>query len=214
MDVNINIPKEWTDYVTQVNLGLEVIPGVLYSVKNYVSGVTRKLTFFDFVEGSRVDLTNMQQANMLPNPESFLMQNIRIFNWGNTNSADSGVGDCAVIDSQFDEWVELTKRGVLKLKIGHKEYGPWPLWMLPANSFVKGAFASGSDLLASYGQVDGCLYPLVPNLMIAPVQNFQVSIEWPAGPVTLCPAFSDQEETPSELPIEVLFDGQSARAMQ
>ena len=213
MDVNINIPKEWRDYVTQINLGLEVVPSVLYSVKSYVSHTSQVLTFFDFVRGSRPDLTNMQQPNMLPNPESFLIQNIRIFNWGNVNSADSGIGDCGEIDSQFNEWVELVKRGILELKIGNKQYGPWPLWMLPANSFVKGGFSTGSDLLADYGQVDGALYPLIPNLMIAPLQQFTVTLSWPGGPVTLCPDLDD-EEAPTELPIEILFDGQLARSIQ
>jgi hypothetical protein len=219
VDINNPIPREWSSYVTQTNLGLEVIPAHLYSVKAYISTVTTKLTFFDFVSGSREDLTNMQQPNMLPNPESFLIQNIRIFSWGNVKSDDSGTGDSTAIASQFDDMVKLTNRGVLKLKIGNKSYGPWPLWTLSANSFVKGAFASGSDLLADYGQLDGQLYPLNPYLMIAPLQQFTVSLEWPGaatdaipgGPVTLS---QDDGEDLENLPIEILFDGQMARSIQ
>jgi hypothetical protein len=225
MDINNPIPQEWTRYVTQTNLGLEVIPSVLFSVKAYTSGVTTLLPFFDTVSGARPDLSNMQQPNMLPNPESFLIENIRIFNWSEVKSNDSGAGDNSPITSQFNDWVQLTKRGLLNLKIGNKSYGPWPLWMLAANSFVKGAFASGSDLLADYGQLDGALYPLIPMLMIAPLQQFSCFLTWPGaatdapipgGPVTLSQDTVDDNDVtiPEQLPIEILFDGKLARSIQ
>src|SRR5262249_48306369 len=116
----------------------------------------------------------------------------------------SGTGNNAVIPSEFDDLVQLVSTGILNLKIGNKQYGPWPLWMLPANSFVKGAFSTGSDLLADYGQVDGVLYPLQPNLMMAPLQQFTVQLSWPAGALTL---------TTSPF-IQILFDGKLARAIQ
>lgn len=219
MDINNPIPREWSSYVTQTNLGLEIIPSMLYSVKPYVSAVTQLLPFFDTVRGARPDLTNMVQPNMLPNPESFLIQNMRIFVWSQPQSNDSGEADCADIDSQFSCVVELTRRGILDLKIGNKQYGPWPLWTLPAHNFVKGAFATGSDLLADYGQVDGMLYSLFPNLMIAPLQQFTVTLSWPGtaadpipgGPVTCCPI---REQEATVIPIEILFDGQLARSIQ
>lgn len=223
MDINNPIPREWTHYVTQTNLGLEVIPAVLYSVKAYESDTTRILTFFDFVQGSRPDLTNMVQPNMLPNPESFLIQNIRIFNWSEVKSNDSGDGDATPLASQFNDWVNLTKRGILELKIGNKSYGPWPLWMLTANSFVKGAFSTGSDLLADYGQLDGVLYPLIPNLMIAPLQQFTVTLSWPGaatdspiagGAVELSQDIGGDPVVHEFLPIQILFDGQKARSIQ
>lgn len=203
MNVNANIPRAWTNYVTQTNLGLEVIPGVLYSQKTYTSGTTRELTFYDFVQGSRPDLTNMQSANQLPNPESFLIENLRVYFKTEVQSDNSLAGAGTVLPSQFNDIVKLVNGGILQLKIGQKIYGPWPLWMLPANSFVKGAFSTGSDLLADYGQVDGVLYPLDPPLMLAPVQFFSVTIFWPAAAVT----------TTNEVNIQVLFDGKAARAI-
>lgn len=208
MNLNSPIPDEWSSYVTQSNLGLEIIPHMLYSVKNYVSGATTILTFFDFVRGSRPDLTDMQQPNMLPNPESFLIQNIRVFGWGNLDAPDP-VSPPDTQVSQFNSMIELTKRGILELKIGNKSYGPWPLWTLPAHNFVKGGLSSGTIDL-DYGQVDGMLYSLFPNLMISPLQQFSVVLSWPGGAVTLDP---DGEGTP-ELPIEILFDGQLARSIQ
>src|SRR5262245_32719006 len=190
---------------------------MLYSVKPYISTVTTILPFFDTVQGARPDLTNMSQPNMLPNPEAFLIQNIRIFSWFQPQSDDSGDGACSNLVSQFSAMVELTKRGILQLKIGNKQYGPWPLWTLPSHNFVKGAFSTGSDLLADYGQVDGMLYALNPYIAIAPLQQFTVTLSWPGlagdpipgGPVSICP-------TPgvTTVPIEILFDGQLARSIQ
>ena len=206
--INGPIPSEWTNYVTQTNLGLEIIPAVLYSTKPYVSASTQILTFFDTVQGSRPDLTNMSQQNMLPNPESFLVENIRIYSKGPVQSDDSGEGDATPLVSQFDDLAQLVSKGILNLKIGNKQYGPFPLWMLPANSFVKGAFSTGSDLLADYGQVDGVLYPLHPNLMIAPLQQFTVTLNWPGGPITLSTGAE------SSVDLQILFDGKLARSIQ
>ncbi len=209
MDINNPIPEEWSSYVTQTNLGLETIPAHLYSVHDYVSGVSTILPFFDFVNAARKDLTNMQQPSMLPNPESFLIQNIRIFFWTNVQSDDIGGGDATPLVSQFDDVVQLSTKGILSMKIGNKQYGPWPLWTLPAHNFAKGALAGGSPTsFGNYAQVDGFLYSLFPNLMISPLQQFTVTLEWPGGAIDL----STGED--STMPIEVLFDGQMARSIQ
>lgn len=202
--INGAIPKEWSDYITQVPGALEVIPSVLYSTKTFTSASTTVLTFYDFVEGSRPDLTNMQSANQMSNPESFLIQNMRLYFKNFVQSDPSGTADAGQVVSQFNDVVKLASQGILQLKISNKQYGPWPLWMLPANSFVKGAMSTGSDLVVDYGQIDGFLYPVEPNLMLAPVQNFTVTLSWPAGTVTLSNATVD---------IEVLFDGKRARAV-
>lgn len=208
MNINSPIPQEWENYVTQTNLGLETIPGMLYSVKAYTSGTTTILSFFDFVNASRPDLTNMQQASMLPNPESFLIQNIRVFYQTSVQSDGIGAANNANLVSGFNDVIQLSKNGILKLKIGNKSYGPWPLWTLPAHNFVKGSIGGGSPTSTlDYGQVDGYLYSLFPNLMIAPLQQFSVTLEWPGGPLTL-------STTGGSLPIEVLFDGQAARSIQ
>jgi len=204
MNLNNPIPQEWSTYVTQSPVGLEVIPAMLYSTKTYTSAATTLLTFFDTVAGARPDLTNMQQPNMLPNPESFLLQNIRIYTRQRPQSDDSGTANAAPIPSEFDDLIQLVSTGILNLKIGNKQYGPWPLWTLPANSFVKGGFSTGSDLLADYGQVDGVLYYLDPNLMMAPLQQFTVTLAWPGGALTLS----------NNVDIEILFDGKLARAVQ
>lgn len=203
--INGAYPKDWGNYLTQLGNALEVVPAVLYSTKDFTSATTTTLTFFDTAAGSRLDLTNMQNAGALPSPQSFLIQNIRLFFKTQPRSDNSGAGAGTVIASEFDDLVQICNQGVLQLTIGEKRYGPWPLWMLPANSFVKGGFSTGSDLMADYGQLDGNLYPLIPNLMLATLQPFNVTLTWPAGALTL---------SQTTTPIQVLFDGQLARAIQ
>jgi hypothetical protein len=201
------VPKEWTDFLTMTP-GLEEIPGVLYDTVDYTSAVTTTLTLFDAVRVGRLDLSNMKAAGHLSYPESFLAQNLRVYFKTSVMSDDSGAGDSTAAVSQFGDLVNLVNGGVLQLQIGEKQYGPWPLWVLPAHNFVKGAFSTGSDLIADYGQIDGFLYPLEPNLVLAPLQPFIVTLSWPGGAVTLSTG------SESTIPIEVLFDGKKARAVQ
>ena len=205
MDINNPIPAEWNAYVTQTNLGLEVVPAHLYSVKPYTSAITRELIFFDTSRGSRPDLTNMVTAGALPNPESFLIQNMRIYFWSSPqNQAVPGGTLPEVYKSSFNDVVQLSTLGILELKIGNKGYGPWPLWTLPAHNFVKGPMESTVN--SSYGQIDGMLYAMEPYLMISPLQQFSARISWPSGPVTTAMG--------GDIPIEVLFDGKLARGIQ
>lgn len=199
------IPKQFEDYITSLPGALEVVPDVLYSTKTYTSASTTTLSFFDTgVSAGRYDVTNMTQGGSLPTPQSFLILNPRVFFNTTPQSDDSGAGAANVLTSAFSDVVKLTNTGIVTITINQKQYGPWPLWMWVANSFVKGAFSTGSDLLADYGQLDGNLYPFKPALCLLPLQPFTVTLNWPAGAVTL---------SQSTVDIKVLFDGQRARAI-
>lgn len=214
-NINSPIPGQWEDYVTQLPAGLEIVPKHHWDEENYVGNGagtgTRQLDFFVNIQGKNLNQTSMKQPRQLPNPEAMLIQNIRVKFKQPVQSDNSGAGDATPLVSSFNDLVQLADFGVMQITIGEKNYGPFLPWTLPANSFVKGAFSTGSDLLASYGQIDGVLYPLFPNLMIAPLQQFSVTLTWPGGAITLS---TDTEEVASELPIVVLLDGQGSRAIQ
>lgn len=198
------IPPDFEKYITSVPDALELIPDVLYSTKTYTSATTRTLTFFDTaVVAGDYSVTNMTQGGSLPNPQSFLIEFPQIFFKTSVQSDNSGTGNNGAITSSFSDVVELCKAGWVTLQINNKNYGPWPMWKWVLNSFVKGAFASGSDLLADYGQLDGALYPFLPKLSLLPLQPFVVQMNWATPPAT----------STATVDIMVLFDGKRARAI-
>lgn len=195
--LNNPIPREWESYVTQSPIGLEVIPDVLYDTVTYTDNVTTSLIMFNTVRAT-ADLGNLQQPGMLPNPQSFLIQAIRFF------AKYTDTAGTTVVSQQWNDVILLVNTGIMRLTIGEKRYGPYPLWLFSAGSFPKGSIAGANSNYMGYMQNDGPLYALYPNLMIAPLQNFFVTLEWPAAAVDLS----------GNLVLSVLFDGQRARAIQ
>ena len=103
--INANIPREWESYVTQTNLGLEVVPAVLYDTLTYTSATTTNLRFFQQTNVAR-DLSNMKQAGMLSNPEAFLIQNISIFSRHNPWT-QAATASASIQTGQFNDLVLL-----------------------------------------------------------------------------------------------------------
>lgn len=205
-NVNGPIPAEWAGYVTQSNVGLEVIPGVLWDTQTYTDNVTTILPFFTSSPANE-SISNVNPPAMLPNPESFLIKNIYWYVPIEITTDDQGAA-AAAIPSPLNDIILLGNTGILKLFIGDKPYGPWPLYRLPCSTFPKGSIAAAgaeaANLLTMYGNTDGPQYPVLPPLLIAPNQKFRVSLEWPAGAVNLA----------ANRTIKVGLDGQKSRGIQ
>lgn len=206
-NINGPIPAEWGGYVTQSNVGLEVIPAILYDTQTYTDNTTVILPFFTSTPANEA-VSNVNPPSVLPNPESFLIKNIFWFVPTELETIDQGAA-AAALPSQFDDILLLANTGILKLFIGDKPYGPWPLYRLPCSTFPKlnglaAAGAEAANLVSGYGNTDGPQYPVLPPLLIAPMQKFRVSLEWPAGPVNLAANRS----------IKVGLDGQKSRGIQ
>lgn len=203
--LNNPIPQEWTQYVTQSPVALEVIPDQLYSTLTYTDNTTTQLSFFQAVAANQ-GLSNMTQPGMLPNPQSFLIQAIRIFFRTTINTVDMAASAASLVGPMNDE-VLLINTGRVVLTIGQKTYGPWRPWMLPAGSGVVPQLAAAggeaANQVAQYGQMMGPLWGMFPNLMIAPLQNFQLDFLWPTA-----------VDLSADMVMEVMFDGQRARAVQ
>ena len=204
-NINGPIPTEWGGYVTQSNVGLEVIPHILYDTQAYVDNVTTVLPFFNAVPANE-GISNVNPPAMLPNPSSFLIKNIGIFVPIQLETVDQGA--VGVIPSLFNDILLLVNTGICRLTIGDKPYGPWPMYRLPISTYPKGmiaaAGAEAANLFTSYGNTDGPIYPLLPPLLIAPNQRFRLTLEWPAGAVNLT----------ANRDIKVVLDGQLSRAIQ
>lgn len=208
MGSNINgpIPQEWGGYVTQTNVGLEVIPAILYDTQTYTTAVTTILPFFTSNPANE-SLSNVNPPSMLPNPEAFLIKTIGWMVPNQEETAAQGVPPVSTA-SKFNDIILLANTGILKLFIGDKPYGPWPLYRLPMATFPKASIAvagaTAANSVTQYGNTDGPMYPLLPPLLIAPNQKFRVSMEWPAGAVSLTATTT----------IKCVLDGQLSRGIQ
>jgi len=204
------IPQEWESYVTQTGVGLEIVPHIIYDTATYVTAATVDLPFFQ-TNRATADLTNIQQPGLLPSPQSFLIQNISVgFKIQPMTSAQTATNTIQL--GIYNDLVLLINTGIFRMVIGEKRYGPWPLARLPLSTFVKGvlvnAGATAANLTSGYANTDGPLYALMPNLLISPLQQFSVNLQWPAGAVTLT--------TSGVVPmvLTVMLDGQLSRAIQ
>src|ERR1700740_1512264 len=130
MDLNNPIPQEWTSYVTQAAVGLEIVPAMLYDTLSYTSATTRELIYFNQSNVAE-DISNLKQPGMLPNPQSFLIQNINVYFRTIPNLAATAAA------MEITDMINLVNTGIFKITIGTKVYGPYPLWKLPSASNVK-----------------------------------------------------------------------------
>ena len=206
-NINGPIPDEWRPYVTQSNVGLEVVPHILYDTQTYTDNVTTILEFFSAIPANEA-ISNVNPPRVLPNPNSFLIQCISVHVPIELTVTDEGAA-AAALPTPSNDVNLLIQTGILKLTIGSKPYGPWPLFRLPVSTGFKfsaasAAGAEAANLVLDYGITDGPLYSLVPNLLIAPLQQFSVTLSWPAGAVNLL----------ANRTIKVLLDGQLSRAIQ
>lgn len=204
MDINNPIPRAWEDYVTQSPVALEVIPDMLWDTQTYTDNVTTQLTFFGATQAGA--LSNMTQPGMLPNPQSFLIECVRLFFRIQYTVEDAGAA--GAFASVPNDVALIINTSQLTLNIGQKRYGPWRPWMLPAASYPQGVIAaSGAEavnLVHDYTQLGGPLWGLQPALMVSPLQNFNVLWEWPNGAVNLT----------ANIVLEVMLEGKRARAVQ
>jgi hypothetical protein len=205
MDLINPIPQEWTKYLTQSPVGLEIVPDQLYDTQTFTDNATTELNFFTAV-AANLGLSNMTQPGMLPNPQSFLIEYARLYFRVQVTTTDSGAA--GAFASTYNDIVLLVNTGIFKLTIGTKNYGPWLLWTMPSASYAQGviavAGAEAANLAHEYAQLGGPLWNLRPNLMIAPLQNFSAQLAWPGGTVNLT----------GNVVITVMFEGQRARGIQ
>jgi len=182
---------------------------MIYDTATYVDNVTVDLPFFQ-TNRATADLTNIQQPGLLPSPQAFLIQCIGVGFKVQPQTVDAGAAAPTVFASLLDDLVQLSNTGIFRMVIGEKRYGPWPLYRLPISTYVKTSLASqagaeAANITQLYGQSDGPLYALMPNLLIAPLQQFSVNLQWPAGAINT---------TSGNIVMTVLLDGQMSRAIQ
>lgn len=139
--------------------------------------------------------TNLTNGNILPRDNSFLCTGVEVQIYpgaASTFGPGGGALADAVIGRFWNDVYAIGKSGVLRLKIGGREYVvDGPLMNFPSTAGLGGVAAVTSTLTAGvatageieYARFVGQAYTL-DALWIVPNQNFAVKIEWPAAVAT------------------------------
>jgi len=181
-----DFPPQYRKYDTQFEGQKEVLGWSWWDTALFTSAVTTQLNFFNVARvGATPDVTNMEIVGQLAAPKAFLLRAICVFiktrPFNTTAAADN-----AVQTGLFDDIVQLMNTGVLRLTIGNKDYGSWPLWKLLAGGGPHGLMQTGDiDVVAqwaNFGLPDNrVVYTLTKPLFIAPQINFNVNLAWAAA---------------------------------
>lgn len=203
-------PPQFARYNSQYAGRKEVQGWQLWDTHAYLTGVTAALRFFA-VMGLTPDISNMEAAGHIPAPKAFLVRAINFFVKDVPESVATAAAG-AVQPGAIDNLALLVNTGVLSFTIGHKNYGQYPLWMLPAGGGAFGGIAAENVLIAgaavdwgNSGFPDSRnAYTLTKPIFIMPDINFFVDLLWPAGFVAPI----------RNLMLTVLFDGEIVRPVQ
>ncbi len=167
----------------------EIISVPLWETQDYVSAATTQLTFFNQVPATVFD-GNLLLAGQLPSGNFFLIMAIRFCPFPDTTQLADAAGANGASDGALQDIVALTREGIGTLRVGDKDYGTWPLLMLPGGGGAYGGFGNvGTSAAASLQQVQygsngvpdpRSVYTLPIPLMIPPQYNFDVQLRWRA----------------------------------
>jgi hypothetical protein len=196
----IAIPRAWRRYNTVLEEGWEVRHALLWDTRTYTDNSTTEMNFFHAA----------QAAADLQNGNSPLQNPFKVHAIGVYVVASLGVA-AAVVASVFQDVLLLANTGVLDLKIGSKDYGPFPLSKMSSGCGVYGVMAAaggeaGNELAnyANLGPPDPrAMFTLDFPLVIPASTSFKVKLSWPSGAVDLT----------GNAVLRVMFEGHEARAI-
>lgn len=188
------------NYAANINT-FEIITQSLYDSAAYATAGQNQLTFFQQPLGSGTGVisaaaktledTNMQAAGAMPNMQSFVVTSVEVeFQPDITFTAatqPAAFGAQAVATSVNDAWI-FRATGYLIFTIGQKPYlQEGPMMKFPASNDLEidaalsDATTPGSAFQSriAYAKAVGPAYVLAPNnLLLIPMQNFSVTLNW------------------------------------
>ncbi len=171
----------------------EVISYTLWERQTYTSATTTELSFFTGSATSGL-AGNLPLGGQLPNGWAVLVQAIRIFVAQEpeilTATIASGAGQ-----NVFTDLYRLITQGTAKFSVGDKEYGRWPIFMLPGGAGITGQLALAGTFTAGDGAETSiaqsgvadprAVYTLGVPVVIPPQYNFSIVCEWPTAQTML-----------------------------
>jgi len=193
----------------------EKIGFTLWHRLTYTSGATLSLEFFT-VAASGLN-GNLPGAGQLPNGNQFLVKAIRIMPALRPQEAAGAAIAAGTIAGPIEDMFQFITTGHAAFSVGDKNYGRWPIFMLPAGAgltgqvHVSGISAAAGNLVehswANNGNADPRqVYTLDVPILIPSQYNFKVVLEWPVA-VAASASFTNPF-------IFVMLDGQLVRPSQ
>jgi hypothetical protein len=189
---------------------LEFIGDTLFDTRTFTSASTVQLAFFSSAQTE--DLTNLDLGNMIPDKQGFLVMSVRVFvkipprSQARTASATTQTG-------ATNDLFQILSTGRLEFNFLNKDYGTFPLWLLPSGGGVvptwaaEGATADPGGIIdfANNGIADARnMYVMEQPLFLPPMTKLGVLMKWPAA-ITLAAG------NPA---IVLAFDGLMVRPVQ
>jgi hypothetical protein len=166
---------------------LEYIADTLFDTRTYTSTTTTQLAFFSGQQTD--DLTNLALGNMLPDKQGFLVMSIRFYPKVQPRSVARAAAD-AVQPGATNDVQQLTATGRLSFNFLNKDYGTFPLWMLPAGGGVQSMIAAEGATADPGGAIDFAnngfpdarnMYVLEQPLFLPPMTKLGVVARWPSA---------------------------------
>jgi len=168
----------------------EKITYALWHRQAFVSAATVQLVYFNVgVTGVN---GNVPPAGQLQSANSFLVQSIRICPQLQPREAAAVAAAAGTIAGPIEDMFQIINTGTATFKVGDKEYGRWPIWMMPAGGgvgagllAVGAAEAAGAIQEFSYA-VNGStdprqVYSLQVPILIPPQYSFSLTLDWAAA---------------------------------
>lgn len=174
-----------------------------YDTETYITAATLQLRFFVTVKANRL-LSNMAHPGAFPHPNAMHVFAIRIV---------PKVPPILATATPFAEEIvyRLIYESHAVLKVGDKEFGVWPSYVLPGGAgvwgFSSGAGAEATDEFLGTAMngfpMPSAIYTLIEPIQIDPMIQFEFQMNWQA--VQTLGANRD---------ITVLLDGRLLRPVQ
>lgn len=209
--VDMDFGPMFEDYKVTYGTNLEFIADTLYDTQLYTSGTTIELPFFTARQASIADGNVQGTGTQLADKVGFLIMGIR---WRlqqrprSVARAASGSAQTGAVDN-----IEQISLGVLRMKFLDKDYGHFPMFMLPQGGGVWGNIAAEGATADPGGIVDFATngnpdarnsYVLEQPLFWPPSTTIDCRLFWEAA-ITLAGGNTD---------IKLAFDGLKVRPVQ
>ncbi len=186
---------------------LEFIPDTLFDTQNYPLAGILRLNYFT-ARAATPDIGNLALGNTLPARTGFLIMSIRVA-LDSPPQNTTLAATATVQTGNISNFTQILNRGTVDFEVLNKNYGNFPLWLLPAGGGVSGLLNSGDvDVITDYannGIPDARnMYVLEEPLFLSPLVNFNIFMRWPALRAIVV----------NITPITLLFDGLAVRPVQ